>query len=466
MNRFTAEQIAHACGGRIARGEGRRGACGICTDTRTMAEGEAFLALAGANHDGHDFVPQALEAGAPIVVVERFVGEWPLAETQSVVVVEDTTSALMRLASWHRGRLQGSVLAVTGSCGKSTVKEMTGAILKQHGSCTVARKSFNNHIGVPLTILSAREDDAYVVLELGASRPGEIEQLASCARPDLGLITCIGECHLEGFGSREGVREAKAELIPHLAPAGVLVLNADDPLCVSLASKFAGKVATFGFGSDAEIRPEGLRRVGNVWTFEAAGSSFRLPVPCRHNVLNAAAAVCLSLCAGATPEAAAQALSGFALPDLRFRTRDLAGVRFIEDCYNSNPTALRAAVDAFVEEQVRGRRVVVSGDMLELGEHGPELHRRLGRYMATQDIQMLVAVGRLGRHLLAGWNELAGASRHAMHFNRADEGWLALWGQLRPGDAVLVKGSRANELERITALIARHLSGAQREAAA
>jgi len=465
-NRFAAAQIARACGGRIVSGPPRATASAISTDSRTLRRGEAFFALVGPRYDAHRFVPGALQAGAAVVVAQRLQADWPRSKGVAFVVVDDTTDALVRLAAWHRNRLRGVVVAVTGSCGKSTVKGMVAAILGRCGRCSAAPRSFNNRIGVSLTLLDAREEDDYVVVEMGANAPGEIDELARCARPHVGVITCIGECHLEGFGDIEGVRRAKAELVAHLPPGGGLAVNADDRLCLATAEGFQGEVRTFGFSPGAAVRPEGLRRRDEAWEFSAAGCRFRLAVAGRHNVLNAAAAISASLLAGAQAQCASEALWEFQLPPLRYARHHIQGVTFIEDCYNSNPTALRAAIEAFMDEPVAGRRVMVCGDMLELGQRSEELHVSAGRFLAAHDIQMLVAVGRFGRQLLAGWNEVASFSRRAMRFKDAEGAWRALWKELRAGDAVLIKGSRAMELERIVDSVRRFVADGQEEVAA
>jgi len=262
------------------------------------------------------------------------------------------------------------------------------------------------------------------------------------------------------------VRRAKAELVAHLPPGGGLAVNADDRLCLATAEGFQGEVRTFGFSPGAAVRPEGLRRRDEAWEFSAAGCRFRLAVAGRHNVLNAAAAISASLLAGAQAQCASEALWEFQLPPLRYARHHIQGVTFIEDCYNSNPTALRAAIEAFMDEPVAGRRVMVCGDMLELGQRSEELHVSAGRFLAAHDIQMLVAVGRFGRQLLAGWNEVASFSRRAMRFKDAEGAWRALWKELRAGDAVLIKGSRAMELERIVDSVRRFVADGQEEVAA
>lgn len=464
-NGFTAGQIAEACAGAILCGSPAAQANGICTDTRSLQPGQAFFALVGTQHDGHGFLAAAEAAGAPVLVVQRPVEAWsPSAET-TVIRVFDTARALLALAAWHRGRLKAKVIAVTGSYGKSTVKEMIGAILAGSARCAVAPASFNNRIGVALSLLSAKGDEDYIVLEMGTNHPGEIEELARAARPDLGVITAVGEVHLEGLGSLEGVREAKAELIPHVSPEGTLVLNADNAPCASLAARFSGRTLTFGLTAGTTVRPECIRPSGDGWSFSALGWVFELPNGPRHNVLNAAAAICAATALGAPVRNAVTALADFRPPHMRYERLNLGGVTFICDCYNSNPPALRAALESFLLESNPGRKVVVCGDMLELGDQGPRLHQELGRELAASGVHVLVAVGELARHLLEGWHSRAFPAQTALYFRSARDAWSPLWGELRPGDAVLLKGSRAVRLEVITQSIAAFLNSRGKEAA-
>jgi len=468
--KFTAGQIAMACSGSLVVGDWNAGADVIGTDSRTAAPGQAFVALVGEKHDAHAFVPVALEAGAAIVVVQRTDAAWRVGAGTAVVQVADTTRALLDLAAWHRARLRGAVIAVTGSCGKSTVKTILAALLATRGRCTAAQKSFNNRIGVSLTLLGAEVDDGFVVLEMGTNHFGEIEELASCARPDAGIITCIGESHLQALGDRQGVLSAKAELIPHIAREGLLVLNADDPLCMSLARRFGGRVITFGTDDKADVQAMHVRREAGGMVFRlglhgAEPAPFRLPFTGQHNVMNAAAALAAATWAGVGLDDARRALAQVGLPALRQQVRQIHGITFVMDCYNSNPTAMRAALRAFLDEPTGGRRVVVCGDMLELGPKAPEMHVRLGRVLGLTQVDTLVAVGPLGVYLLEGWNSLARDAQKALHFLSPDQAWRPLWDCLSPGDIVLVKGSRAMELEKIVEHIARHVAELKKSAA-
>ncbi len=464
VNTYSASHIAAACGGRLVCGAPGATVDSVSTDTRTLRPGQAFFALRGANFDAHDYLPRAAGAGAAVLVVERVPAGWTAPEGAAVVQVTDTERALLALASHHRRAFRGRVLAITGSFGKSTVKAMSAAILSRAGRCTAAPKSYNNRVGVAHTLLSASPDDDYVVLEMGTNHPGEIDELARAARPHLGVITAIGEVHLEGLGDLAGVREAKAELIRHVAAPGRLVLNGDCVLCASLAGRCPGWVRTFGMRPGCTVQPRHVARDGAGWSFEALGQAFSLPMGGRYNVLNAAAAICIAQELGVPAEIAAEALATAELPALRYERRRLGGVLFVCDCYNNNPTAMRAALESFMSEPAGGSRVVVCGDMLELGRESRRIHRRIGAELAAGGVDMLFAVGPLAKAMLAGWHDKRRPSQAALHFETAEEAWMPLWQLVAAGDSVLLKGSRKIGLEVIADRIGRHLQPEQEAA--
>lgn len=464
-DRFTAAAIARACRGELVAGNWKKRASAICADSRAIEAGQAFLALVGDKYDAHDFVPDVARAGASIVIVSRVDQSWRLPGHVAVVAVPDTGRALMDLAAWHRARLKGTVVSVTGSCGKSTVKTMLAAVLARSGACSAAPKSFNNRIGVSLTLLAADVEDRFVVLEMGTNHFGEIDELVRMARPHAGVITCIGDCHLEHLGNRRGVREAKAEMVPHIARDGLLALNADDPLCMSLAPRFDGQVRTFGMTRPADVHPINARREAGCMVFELWGRTMRLPFTGHHNVMNAAAALAVAGWAGVPLDEARAALAEVKLPELRQQVRQIRGVTLVEDCYNSNPTAMRAALRTFVDEPVSGRRVVVCGDMLELGEQAPQLHIRVGRALALAGIDVLVAVGEMSAFLLEGWNAVAGANQVGWRVPTPEEAWRPLWDSVKPGDSVLIKGSHGMRMERIGQWIAEYVDAQKKSAA-
>jgi UDP-N-acetylmuramoyl-tripeptide--D-alanyl-D-alanine ligase len=446
---FCAAQVASSCDGHVALGHPGAIGQGVCTDTRKLEPGQVFFALKGANHDAHNYLDQAVEGGASVLVVERMPHKPIRLDGLAIVQVRDTTDALLDLARWHRSRLSARVLAVTGSYGKTTTKEMLRAILAPCFRVTAAPASYNNRIGVALTLLDASPHDEFVVLELGTNHPGEIDELAEAAAPDIAAITAIAEVHLEGLGSLEGVREAKAEIIRHLPPRGTLVLNADNEQCMMLTDRHPGPVVTFGTAPEADVHLQKVRPLGDGWSFEALGATFLLPVGGRYNTHNAAAALAMVREVGVDTAAALDALAAFNLPGLRYQRETIQGVRFVQDCYNSNPAAMRAAVQSFAAEKAEGKKVVVCGDMLELGEKSPALHRELGGHLAACRVDALVAVGAMGRHVLEGWNGTDEPTGPGLQFSDADTAWRRLWNMLEPGDAVLLKGSRGVHLESI-----------------
>jgi UDP-N-acetylmuramoyl-tripeptide--D-alanyl-D-alanine ligase len=461
---FTAFQVAASCGGHVVVGHPGTVGRGVCRDTRTLEPGQVFFALAGERHDAHAFLDRAVEGGASVLVVERLPQTPVPLDGLAIVQVPNTTTALLDLARAHRNHLQGRVVAITGSYGKTTTKEMLAAILQADHSVTAAPASYNNRIGVALTLLSARHDDDFVVLELGMNHPGEIDELAEAAAPEMGAITAVAEVHLEGVGSLEGVREAKAEIIPHLPPRGVLALNADNEQCMMLADRHPGPVLTFGTGEDADLRVADLRPLGDGWSFRALGRQFLLPVGGRYNVMNAAAALLLARELGIDAETAREALAQFRLPGLRYQREQIGGVDYVQDCYNSNPCAMRAAAESFSAEPAGGRRIVVCGDMLELGESAPRLHREMGEHLAACDLDALVAVGQMADHVLIGW-KMAAPARTGLAFSSAEDAWPALFELARPGDAVLVKGSRGMRLETMLDEIRKRTENSKREVA-
>jgi UDP-N-acetylmuramoyl-tripeptide--D-alanyl-D-alanine ligase len=450
----------------VAWGDPLRRACGVSTDTRRLQAGQAFFALTGSRFDGHDFLALADGCGAAILVAERVPEDAVPSPQAALVLVSDTSRALLDLASARRRYLRARVAAVTGSYGKSTVKQMLGAVLSRESCCTIAPASYNNRIGLALTLLSASADDDFVVLEMGANHAGEIAELACAARPELAVVSAIGEAHLEGFGDLRAVQAAKAEVVDGLPADGTLILNADDPLCMELAEGFTGSVRTFGQAAHADVRPSALRRAPVGWQFEIGAWTFCVPSSARYDVLNACAAVCAAAALGASPLAAAAGIRCLRKPAMRYERMDLGGVTFFCDCYNSNPPALRAALASFAEEAAAGRHIVVCGDMLELGSRSAELHRECGAAAAESGADALFAVGGMAGSLIEGWRGAALTGVNAYAFATAEDAWEPLWWELQPGDCVLIKGSRGVRLETIVERVAEFLGREREELAA
>jgi len=413
----------------------------VSTDTRTLAPGALFVALRGERHDAHSFAGQAAACGASALLVER---ELPVALPQ--VVVLNTLFALGDLAREVRMQRAARVIGITGSNGKTTVKSLLAAILSRHGRTHVNTGSFNNEIGLPLTLLSMPLDSEYAVLEMGAGKPGDIDYLARIARPDIGLVNNIAPAHLERMGSLDVIAETKSALYSALPVDGVAVINADDGYADYFAAAAgARRSVRFGLVDDVDVtaRLGGDAQARRFALITPIGeTTIDLPLPGRHNVLNALAATALSLAVEvplATIKAGLEAVPQ--VPGRNVRLAHSSGAVLIDDSYNANPGSFAAAVATLAAEP--GIRILVVGDMLELGADGERLHAELGALAKRSGITRLYAVGRLSQFSVQGFG--TGAAHHA------DQAALitALRAELRSGVTALVKGSHGSAMDRV-----------------
>jgi UDP-N-acetylmuramoyl-tripeptide--D-alanyl-D-alanine ligase len=458
MRFMTCDDIRGALGGRwLARPS--VGECsGVSVDSRTAREGHVFLALKGRRTDGHRFLADARARGAAVLVVScedagraACAGENP----PGVLLVPDTGRALLRLAGAYRRMLEGTrVVAVGGSNGKTTTVRLVHAVLSRALRGSHSPSSFNNAVGLPLTVLAARRGDQYLVCEIGTNAPGEIAPLAGVAEPDIAVITSIGREHLEGLGSLEGVLREEVSLLQSLRPGGLAVLNADAPGLVEaarpiIASRRAS-LATFGASPQADLRLTRVEQDGDGVSFEINGRlAFRVPLLGVHNAWNAAAAVAAGRRLGLTDSQIGPGLERAEGPPMRLQVVEAGGVRVLNDAYNANPESVLASLEAFGSFGAgAARRVIVLGDMLELGSASPQAHAEVVRAAAGLRPHILVLVG----PMMVGWAAAAaaespGAVRVVRIADPADVSKVA--GLLHPGDAVLLKGSRGMALERV-----------------
>jgi UDP-N-acetylmuramoyl-tripeptide--D-alanyl-D-alanine ligase len=423
----------------------------VSSDSRALEPGDLFVALAGERFDGHAFVAQVAQRGAAGALVSR-----PGAAALPQVIVRDTLAALSRFATAWRRSFRGPVVGITGSNGKTTVKEMTGAILAELGPCLVTQGNLNNHIGVPLTLCRLEDEHRCAVIEMGANHPGEIAHLAALARPDVGLVINAGPAHLEGFGGIDGVARGKGELFESLDTEGTAVINADDRFAAfwhELARR-AGSVVTFGLRERADVTASDvssrLDDAGFALSFELSTPAGKRPVELalagEHNVMNALAATAAAMAAGASLDAVEHGLRSMRSVAGRLEVkRALHGARLVDDAYNANPGSLRVGLRALAG--VPGERWLVLGEMAELGEDSPRLHAEMGAFARECGITRVLAVGAAARAAVEAFGP--GASWHAS----TDELLDALLPDLRPGLTVYVKGSRVNRLERVTAAL-------------
>ena len=454
--RFSVEEVRRALAAGLIAVHGSTGSprtAGVSTDSRALKAGELFVALRGPRFDGHDFVGQVLARGAGGVVLER----WPLpgvgAETSAAIwQVEDGLSALGALARFHRARFPVDLAAITGSSGKSTTKTMLAHLLAGSRAVLSTLGTQNNRIGVPLTLLRLDESHQAAVLELGTNQWGEIRALTEICRPTVGLVTNIGSAHLETFGDLPGVLREKGSLWDSMDPAAPVVLNADDPLLKEAGKRLSRPVVWFGTEETAQVRGGDFRcgagesrcRVNGRW-------DLKIPLAGRHNLMNALAALACAQVLGEDLPSAIRRLSDFpGLPGrLAITQRD--GLRIIDDSYNANPASLQAALQVLSELECSGRKIAVLGDMLELGDRSDQLHAEAGRQAVAAGVDFLAAVGPQARGLLESAWEAGLDSSAGRSFPSAEEAGEFLSDWVRPGDAVLVKGSRGMRMERVIA---------------
>ncbi len=429
---------------------------GVSIDSRTLREGELFVAIRGDRFDGHDFINGAFTRGACGALVERSALETrpALAGLPNLFPVDDTLFALQELSLMHRKKHPVPLVAITGSNGKTTTKEMLAAILQSRGPVLKNEGNLNNHIGVPLTLLKLNPSHRTAVIELGMSNFGEIELLTRLAAPDVGVITNIGPAHLEFLRSLDGVAEAKGELLATMRPDGTAVLNADDRYFPALRKTYPGRAISFGIDNSADVRATDLAagEAGTTLTIRLAGTSasLRLATVGNHNVLNALAAAAAALALDVSVEPIVSGLEAFRPLAMRSELRELRGIRIIADCYNANPASTRAALAMLASRRQSGRRTIaVLGDMLELGDGGPAEHEAIGRAAAHAGVDVLIALGSLQGYLAEGARRAGMEKTQVLTADSASEAAARLRDLARPGDTVLIKGSRGMKMEKI-----------------
>lgn len=445
---LTAREVTALTGGTLRQGDPRTAICGAGIDSRTIEPGMLFVALAGEHADGHRFVGEAMRRGAAAALVSSQVSGAP--EGSALIEVPQTLPAFHRLARAVRDREQLRVVGITGSVGKTSTKEMAAAVAGRRYRTARSPENWNTEIGIPLVLTNMPRDREVAIVELAMRGPGQIRELAEICRPEIGVITLIGESHMDFFTSREDLAAAKGELLESLPADGVAIVNADDPLAMSLVRRSRARLLTFGLGA-GEVTAEDVRtRGGQGSTFRlripGGSSDVVLPVPGRHAVGNALAAaavgVALDLPAGEIARGLALARP---LP-MRLAVRPTGSFTVLDDAYNSSPQSVEAALDV-MEEIAGSPRIAVLGDMKELGAHAPEAHRRVGRSASRRHLDLLVAFGPLAADLAAGARE-AGPLR-VVHTTDLAEAVSVLLHALAPGAVVLVKGSRAMMMERV-----------------
>lgn len=449
MNRLSIFQIAELAKAAVSSGDGNALIEKINTDSRTIKRGELFVALRGENFDGHNFVESVAKTDAAGAIVDlNWTGKIP--PNFTLIRVEDTLLAYQNIAANYRKALSLKVLAITGSNGKTSTKDFAAAVLARGFRVTKTQGNFNNHVGLPRTMLEATSANEVAVWEIGMNHPGEVAILATLAAPDAAIITNIGVAHIEFMGSREAIAAEKGALAEAVGTEGTVILNADDPFSKNIAGRTRAKVI-FAGTTEGTIRASEITQSATGTDFTILEGAHRcraqLPVPGLHMVQNALLAVAAGRMFGLSLEDCAAGLAAAPLTKARLQIKEIRGVRFIDDSYNANPESMKAALHTLVELDADGKRIAVLGEMRELGEESARGHREVGETAAELGVDQLIAIGDMAA-------AIAEAARNAglqnISIARSTSEAAELLGEIAvSGDLVLVKGSRSVRTERV-----------------
>jgi UDP-N-acetylmuramoyl-tripeptide--D-alanyl-D-alanine ligase len=459
---FLARDVVDWTGGDLLQGQETARFDGVSIDSRTVAPDQLFVAIQGPTHDGHLFVEGALAAGAAGLLIERG-RALPIGATPAlpIIAVDDTTLSLGALAAGHRRSFEGPLVAITGSNGKSTTKEMCAAILSQSGTCLKNRGNLNNEFGLPLTLLEREADHRTLVVELGTNHRGEIASLAAIARPNVAVLTNVGTAHIEFLGSRDEIAAEKGDLIAALDEDAVAVLNADDHRVMAQAERTRARILRFGQHAEAEVRAERITSLGERgFAFDLVTDTDHVPVHVaglgEPTVWNALAASAAALAAGAPLASVSQGLARYQPMSGRMERVSLPrNIILINDTYNANPQSMEVALRSLTELKGKSRGVAVLGDMGELGSSAGAAHRATGTLVAELGLDFLFALGEFAAEIAEGATE-AGMNPDRVHVGAShDETSGELRKILQGNDWILVKGSRSMQMERVVEALSR-----------
>lgn len=459
MKNLTLKNIAMACGGELFGGDNacQEAVC-IVIDSRKMKSGGVFIAAKGERVDGHDYIPQVKEMGALGVVCERAPEKCDI----PYILVKDSFQALKDIAEYYRKGLTIPVIGITGSVGKTSTKEMIAAVLSQGFRTLKTDKNYNNEIGLPLTVLQIMPEHEAAVLEMGISDFGEMHRLSKVARPDVCVLTNIGQCHLENLGSREGILKAKSEIFDFMNPQGQIFVNGDDDMLQRVQGKEGHVPVRFGLGLDnqvyaSDIENKGL--LGSKAVIHLGDENFpaKIPLPGLHMVVNALAAAAVGKYLGLSKEQIQKGITQVKAVEGRSRVISTTSYTMIDDCYNANPISMKAAIDLLT--MAVGRKVAVLGDMFELGEQEKELHGEVGAYAIEKGIDVLLCTGKLCRNMYeqacACAQDIVDAENKPQIYYFPDREMLLkeLGSILKDGDNILIKASHGMQFEQVVAYL-------------
>lgn len=447
--RVKLSEIIKACGGRLlctgdtAFWEGTV-VTGFATDSRECKSGVMFVPIHGENTDGHAYIGKAFENGATASFTDHEIHS----QERPLVLVNDCRAALQKTAAWYRSQFEIPVVGITGSVGKTTMKEMVAQALTAKFNVHKTAGNQNSQVGVPVTVCGLKKEHTAAVVEMGVSMPGEMDRISAVVKPTCAVMTNIGVSHIEFLKSRENILAEKSHIADYLPENGVLFVNGDDDLLPTLKNTCGHKVMTFGLDPRCDWRASGLKEAdkGTFFTCQGPGNQQAevfVPAAGEHNVRNALVAVAVASFLGVALTDAVRAIGAYKTPPMRQQILSLSGLTLIDDSYNASPDSMRSALDVLASRQVEGKRVAVLADMLELGNFSREGHSAVGKYAREKGVDLLVAVGELARDIAVGFGEAA------CWFATNEEAEEFLLQKLASGDAVLVKGSRGMKTDEI-----------------
>ena len=420
----------------------------ISTDTRTIGKGSVFIAIKGENFDGHDYAVKAMELGAEAVITERPV------EGAKCVIVDSTRQALLDAAGYYRSKMNAKLVAVTGSVGKTTTKDMIACVISEGFETLKTQGNLNNEIGMPKTLFMLDKTTQAAIIEMGMNHPGEISRMSMSARPDAAVITNIGVSHIENLGSQENILKAKLEILDGASHDAPMVLSRDDKLLYSLKDKFERKLYYYSLSKkDCDVYASDVKLSGTGAEFYINYASKKyhavLGCPGEHNVRNALAAFCVGLIFGMEPEAVISGLAKFKPEGLRQNITVKNGVTYIVDCYNAAPDSMKAALSLLKSADTKGRRFCVLADMLELGKNSKTYHKNVGELVPSSGADRLLTFGEFAVYYADGAVKKGFDKNACSHFDTREELAAELENELSEGDCVLLKGSRGMKLEEV-----------------
>jgi UDP-N-acetylmuramoyl-tripeptide--D-alanyl-D-alanine ligase len=451
MVSFDCGELVEAVGGRLLWGEPGRTFMGVTTDSRKVAKDNLFIPLIGEKFDGHDYIKQCFDAGASVCLTSIQI---PQISGGAAILVEDTAKALRDLAAWHRKKFDIPVMGITGSVGKTSTKDMISCVLSQKYEVLKTQGNFNNEIGLPLTVLNMDSNHEVAVIEMGMSGFGEISRLTAIAKPHIAVITNIGVAHIEKLGSQQGILKAKLEILEGLDKDGLVVLNGDDPLLKSLEGQLPFRTVFYGMNCTCDYTAANYQSLGEMGTcFEITvdGSRYNVevPVPGVHNVYNALAAIAAGIEMNIPMETIVDGIKKFSPGNMRQSIVTYNGIKIINDAYNASPQSMQAAINVLEEISSGSRSIAVLGDMFEMGNMAQDLHYSVGSFIKDKKIDYLVTVGQNSRKISQAVADSGNSTMKLHHFENNQEALNYILGIIKPGDYILIKGSRGMKMEEI-----------------